>query len=32
MRKGFWFHVDGALGAAYAPSLQMAYENGLTDL
>ena len=32
MRKGFWFHVDGALGAAYAPFLQMAYENGLTDL
>ena len=29
-RKGFWFHVDGALGAAYAPFLQMAYENGLT--
>ena len=31
-RKGFWFHIDGALGAAYAPFLQMAYENGLTDL
>ena len=31
-RKGFWFHVDGALGAAYAPFLQMAYENGLTEL
>ena len=31
-RKGFWFHVDGALGAAYAPFLQMAYENGLSDL
>ena len=31
-RKGFWFHVDGALGAAHAPFLQMAYENGLTDL
>ena len=29
-RKGFWFHVDGALGAAYAPFLQMAYENDLT--
>ena len=27
-RKGFWFHVDGALGAAYAPFLQMAYVNG----
>ena len=31
-RKGFWFHVDGALGAAYAPFLQMAYESGLTEL
>ena len=31
-RKGFWFHVDGALGAAYAPFLQMAYENGVTEL
>ena len=32
-RKGFWFHVDGALGAAYAPFLQMAYKNIiLTDL
>ena len=29
-RKGFWFHVDGALGAAYAPFLQMAHENDLT--
>ena len=32
VRKGFWFHVDGALGAAYAPFLQMAYQNGLTEL
>ena len=29
-RKGFWFHIDGALGAAYAPFLQMAYENDVT--
>ena len=29
-RNGFWFHVDGALGAAYAPFLQMAYVNGRT--
>jgi histidine decarboxylase len=28
VRKGFWIHVDGALGAAYAPFLQMAHENG----
>ena len=32
VRKGFWFHVDGALGAAYAPFLQMAYKNGITEL
>ena len=32
IRKGFWLHVDGALGAAYAPYLQMACKNGLTDL
>lgn len=31
VRKGFWFHVDGALAAAYAPFLKMAHENGLTD-
>ena len=31
IRRGFWFHIDGALGAAYAPFLQMAYKNGLTD-
>ena len=32
VRKGFWFHVDGALGAAYMPFLEMAYKNGLTDV
>lgn len=31
-RKGFWLHVDGALGAACAPFLQMAFENDLTQL
>ena len=31
-RKKFWFHVDGALSAAYMPFLQMAYENDLTDI
>ena len=32
VRKGFWFHVDGALGAAYMPFLEMAFKNGLTDI
>lgn len=27
-RSGFWFHVDGALGAAYMPFIEMAYEAG----
>jgi histidine decarboxylase len=27
-RTGFWFHVDGALGAAYMPFLEMAYQSG----
>ena len=31
-RKGYWFHVDGAFAASYAPFLQMAHQNGLTDL
>ena len=31
-RKGFWFHVDGALSASYMPFLEMAYKNGLTDV
>ena len=28
-RKGFWFHVDGALAAAYMPFVEMAYEHNL---
>ena len=28
-RKGFWFHVDGALGAAYMPFIEMGYEHSL---
>ena len=32
LRKGFWIHVDGAMGAAYAPFLQLAYQKGLTEL
>ena len=31
-RKQFWFHVDGALSAAYMPFLEMAFRNGLTDI
>ena len=30
-QNGFWFHVDGTLGAAYAPFLQMAYVNGCME-
>ncbi len=28
IRTGFWFHVDGALGAAYMPFLEMAGRSG----
>ncbi len=28
IRTGFWFHVDGALGAAYMPFLEMAEKSG----
>jgi histidine decarboxylase len=28
IRNGFWFHVDGALGAAYMPFIEMAYKAG----
>jgi histidine decarboxylase len=28
IRTGFWFHVDGALGAAYMPFVEMAYNAG----
>jgi|SRR5579884_3600755 len=27
-RDGFWFHVDGALGASYMPFLEMAHKAG----
>ncbi|KAG6555405.1 hypothetical protein Mapa_002632 [Marchantia paleacea] len=30
-RRGFWFHVDGALGAAYMPFLQMAIAKGMFE-
>ena len=29
IHKGFWFHVDGALGASYMPFIEMAAKNGL---
>ena len=28
-RHGFWFHVDGALGASYMPFVEMAHKKGL---
>jgi histidine decarboxylase len=28
-RRGFWLHIDGALGAGYMPYLEMAYNRGL---
>lgn len=31
MRSGFWFHVDGALGAGYMPLLELARERGQFD-
>jgi histidine decarboxylase len=27
-RSGYWFHVDGALGASYMPFLEMAHNDG----
>lgn len=30
-RTGYWFHVDGALGAAFMPFVEMAYDAGLID-
>ena len=31
-RNGYWFHVDGALGASYMPFLKMAFNRGLTKI
>ena len=31
-RNGYWFHVDGALGASYMPFLKMAFKKGLTNV
>jgi histidine decarboxylase len=31
IRRGFWLHVDGALGAPYLPFIEMAYNRGLLD-
>lgn len=30
-RRGFWVHVDGALGAPVLPFIEMAYNRGLID-
>ncbi|WP_321800226.1 pyridoxal-dependent decarboxylase [Burkholderia sp. BCC1988] len=30
-RQEFWIHIDGALGAAYLPYLELARESGLSD-
>ena len=32
VRHGFWFHVDGALGAAHLPFLEMSINKGKTDV
>ena len=31
-RKGYWIHIDGALGASYVPFLRMAFDKGRTDI
>ncbi|MCO5577486.1 hypothetical protein L7F22_031317 [Adiantum nelumboides] len=31
VRTGYWFHVDGTLGAAYMPYIEMAYDRGLVE-
>ena len=31
-RKGYWIHVDGALGASYMPFIRMAFERSMTDI
>jgi len=31
-RRGYWIHVDGALGASYMPFLQMAYDQKKTGV
>ncbi|WP_331721394.1 pyridoxal-dependent decarboxylase [Streptomyces sp. NBC_00212] len=30
-RSGYWLHIDGALGAGYAPYLEMARDAGMVD-
>lgn len=32
LRKGYWIHVDGALGAAYAPFIHMSNNQGRTNV
>lgn len=31
LRSGYWIHIDGALGAGYAPYLEMAYDAGMVE-
>jgi len=31
-RKGYWIHIDGALGASYMPFVQMAYDQGRINI
>ncbi|HYC88044.1 MAG TPA: pyridoxal-dependent decarboxylase [Thermoanaerobaculia bacterium] len=31
VRRGFWLHVDGALGAPFLPFIEMAHNRGLID-
>ncbi len=31
LRRGFWLHIDGALGAPYLPFLEMAYNQGIIE-
>ena len=31
-RKGYWMHVDGALGASYMPFIRMAFEKSMTNI
>lgn len=32
VRQGYWFHIDGALGASFMPFINMAIETGVLNL